>query len=136
MRFLLLILSLPLAGILNGGPVAAQSGQYHGRTPLGPDFDILTVRNSDGDDLHIHSRVDEVDGVYVICMATSGRENEDNVELLQYQQILLNGQVILRGTDWAPHYFNPNGRQAVCQKTRARIVPDPVFTTEWARHDF
>ena len=118
------------------GTVTAQSGEFYGRTPVGPDFDVMTVRNSDGNRLNIHSRVDEADGFYVICMATSGAPHEDNEELMSYQLIELNGQVIMRGTDWAPHFRNANGRQAVCQKTRARIVPNPRFETRWARHDF
>ena len=127
---------IALLPLLLASTATAQSGQFHGRTPIGPDFETLTVRNSDGDDLHIHMRVDEADGVYVLCIATSGRENEDNEELMDYQLILLNGQVIMRGTGWAPHYRNPNGRQAVCQKTGARIVANPQFTTEWSQYNF
>lgn len=119
-----------------GVQASAQSGQYHGRVPLDGSFDVLTVRNSDGNRIDIHMRVDESDGVYVICMATTGTPHEDNEELKSYQLITLNGTIIMRGTDWSPHYRSPNGRQAVCQKTRARVVANPDFQTDWARYDF
>lgn len=124
------------AVILAGTAALGQSGQYSGRTAIGADFDTLTVRNSDGDRLTIHMRIDEEGGYYVLCMATSGRENEDNEELMENQLILLNGEIIMRGTAWAPHFRNANGRNAVCQRTGARVVSNPNFTTEWQEYDF
>lgn len=127
---------LGVALAITGGTTAAQTTSYYDRVPIDAGFDAFTIRNSDGDRVNIHSRIDEVDGVYVVCLATTGVPNEDHDELMQYLEVLLNNQVILRGAKWAPHYRSTNGRRAVCHKTRAAITATPNFQFDWQQYDF
>ena len=119
-----------------GHAAAAQSGEYFGQAQVGQDFTDIGGRFDDGQRVRVMVRIDEAEGFYVICAAVGASDNEDNEEMLRYLQMSLNGEVILRGFNWAPMYVNAMGRRAKCHRTGARVVANPVFDAGMQRSDF